>query len=234
MSSGELRIFRGGLFSALDQKCADFQKRKNDSPILQRYHRITAEEWASEDCRLDGMAGDVLERAISNHQKATTLVLSHPAEARLESDFFKQVHATMMSGLSVEAGVFRVGEIAPLSINHAPSDPEAIETALGYLIEWTAAESFSELHPVQQMALALVRLLDIYPFTEGTHRTCRVLANYYLTRAGLPPAIFRRTDAVDYAAALEVAFTMDTSRLTDLIARAVSRSIDDCLKDSVV
>jgi Fic family protein len=225
MSSSEFQLFSRGMFHELDERLAVFLARQNEPMVTAQYERVVADEWSRLDCRLDGMSSPDLETAIDNHRKATTILLSKDVEA-LNSGVLRDVHSMMVVGLSKEGGVFRAGEIAPLAESHEPSDPASIESGLRNLFEWTAADSFAELHPVQQTALVLVRLLDICPFTDATQRTSRVLSNWYLIKAGFPPAIIAEEEWPNYHRAVEAAFRMDTTLLTALVSRCVARTLD--------
>jgi Fic family protein len=218
-----------GMFHELDIKLEEFRGKASDPQVSGRYELILSTEWASNDCRLDGVTEALLEQAIENHQNATALLMSRGENDLPSFPDIKEIHAMMMDGLSSEAGEFRTGSVTPLSADHQPPEPDAIEAVIGRLQEWASADSFLELHPIQQSALVLVRLLDIYPFTDGTPRTCRVVANSCLIRASFPPAIFMLNEYSQYQQAIEAGLAMDTSKLTSRIAGSVARTLDYCL-----
>ncbi len=218
-----------GMFHELDVKLQEFREKSADPEVNGRYELILSTEWAENDCRMDGVSAALLEQAVENHQNATALLMSGGENDPPVFPSIKDVHAMMMEGLSEEAGEFRVGPVPLLSADHQPPEPDAIEAAIRRLEEWTAADSFLELHPIQQTALVLVRLLDIHPFTDGNHRTCRVMANSCLIRAVFPPAIFLLAEASQYQQAMEAGLAMDTTKLTSQIARSVARTLDYCL-----
>lgn len=232
MSSHEFKFVSEGMFHQLDLKKDDFRAKQGDPQVSGRCGRILSVDWGSNDCRLDGVAESLFGRAVENHQNATLWLTSQSNATTLHIDLIKEVHFRMMAGLSENAGIFRTGEIAPLTTNHEPCDGGSIESSTRHLLEWVSAESFGELHPVQQAALVLVRLLDIYPFAEGTPRTCRVLSNLFLIKAGFPPAIFLPNEVDLYEQAIEAGFGMDTTKLTSHIAAALTRTLDFCLRGS--
>ncbi|MBZ5536883.1 MAG: Fic family protein [Acidobacteriia bacterium] len=227
--SHETHFIGKGMFHELDGKLQEFLEKRADPEVNGRYELILSNEWASNDCQLDGVAGSPLEKAIENHQNATALLMSRPEPVVQGLSLIKDIHSMMMDGLSDEAGQFRIGGIVPLSVGHQPPEADGIEAAMGRLLEWVSADSFLELHPVQQAALVLVRLLDIYPFADGTPRTCRVMANSGLIRAGFPPAIFYFGEASLYKQAIEAGLAMDTTRLTTRIAASLARTLEYCL-----
>lgn len=230
MPSDELKFVTPGMFHRSDEMREAFQARLQDPPVNARYRSILKIDWAENDCRLDGVAEARLSRAIENHQRATALLLSKAEKEPLSASLIQTIHRLMVEGLDPEGGRFRRGEVAPLSVNHEPSHPAVIEPALHRMLEWTTADSFAELHPFQQSALVLIRLLDVYPFTAATPRTCRVFANLPLLKAKFSPAIFLATQAEPFQQAIEAGFAMDTSRLTSLIADSVRRIFEACLR----
>ncbi len=233
MSSEEFKFVTTGMFDYLDKKRDEFQSRHSEPKVSERYEWMLSSEWALNDCALDGVDEALRVQAIENHQNAVALMLSRPEEQPLTPDTVKEVHSMMMVGLDEEAGTFRSGIVAPLTSQHVPTDPERIEPAISQLLAWISADSFAELHPMQQSALVLIRLLDIFPFTQGTARTCRSLANFFVLRSGFPPAIIRVKDAEAYRRAVDAGLAMDTSPLTTLIANAVQRVLDFSLTGSI-
>ena len=225
----DTQSFRRGLFHELDGKLQEFRDKKGDPEVDGRYELILSTEWATNDCELDGVSGPLLQKAIENHQNAAALLMSRPEAVFQDPPLIKDFHSIMMEGLSDEAGQFRPGGIVPLTVDHQPPDADAVEAAISRLLEWISADSFRELHPIQQTGLVLVRLLDIYPFSDGTPRTCRVTANSCLIRAGFPPAIFQFREASLYQRAVEAGFAMDTTGLTSGIAASIARTLDYCL-----
>lgn len=230
MSSENFHFVKQGMFHVLDERLRAFQARQGDSSVKGRYESILADEWAVNDCRLDGIAASDFEQAVENHQNAAALMLARPVIGLLDTDVIRDVHSMMAFGLSEEAGVFRNKEISPLFENHVPLESAAIEAALANLVEWTSADSFAELHPIQQTALVLIRLLDICPFADATPRTCRLLADGYLLGAGFPPAIFWPENGNDYQQAVQAGLAMDTSKLTAALANSLTHIFDLCLE----
>jgi Fic family protein len=227
MSSGDLRIAREGLFDRIDQKKDRVLKSKDPSSrrLVWRSPQMVY-DWALNDCRLDEVQAEDLERAVENHQGATEWLFAQNEVVELDSEVLKTIHFKMAAGLSAEAGKFRSREAAPLFLNHDPSDPAVVPSAVDRLLGWITADSFAELHPIQQSALTLIRLLDIVPFREGSGRTSRVAANLFLVRADFPPAIFPQGQFEDYGRAIEAGFNMDTTPLTHLITSILNQTLE--------
>lgn len=106
----------------------------------------------------------------------------------------------------------------PVAAQHLPV---SIESAC----LWFAAESFTELNPVEQAAIAYLRLLDLQPFEDGNERTALLAASLFTVRSGLPPVILRPEQDAAYRAALEEGIRMDTRPMVELMAEAVELTL---------
>jgi len=81
---------------------------------------------------------------------------------------------------------------------HEIAQPAKIQPALEKLIDWTASAEFRELHPIMQAARVQHGFIQIFPFTEGSGKVGRFLANYLLLRNGFFPVIIPATDRKEY------------------------------------
>lgn len=232
MSSDEFKFVTPGMFDYLDKKRDVLEARRQEAGVQARWEETLSVNWPHNDCGLDGVAASTLDRALRNYREALQILIPMTKFPVLDVDSIKRVHARMMAGLSEEAGEFRGGDMAPLTPEHDPPDPRAVAWSVHHLLDWTAADSFAELHAIQQAALVLVRLLDIAPFTDGSARTCRCIANFYLIKAQFPPAILTPQEEASYRGAVNAGLTMDTTPLTTLLANAVARTMDFCLHGS--
>jgi Fic family protein len=98
----------------------------------------------------------------------------------------------------------------------------AVETAC----DWFAAESFDELNPVEQAAIVFLRLATIQPFEQASEATALVAASLFTLRAGLPPVTIRPEMQPAYENALVEAGQMNMQPLVELMAEAVSLTLD--------
>ena len=76
------------------------------------------------------------------------------------------------------------------------------------------------MHEVEKSALMLIKLLDVQPFDEANGRTLRLFSNFFLLKAGYPPAIIPASQADQYAVAIQRSLGFDTQPIIDLIAEA--------------
>ena len=85
------------------------------------------------------------------------------------------------------------------------------------------------LHPLAFAALLHHRFLKIHPFADGNGRVARLLANYVILRAGVPPLIVKSKDKAAYIAALRVADVGEPQPLTNYFAQQMLWSLDIAL-----
>jgi Fic family protein len=107
---------------------------------------------------------------------------------------------------------------------HNPAKPQALATLLETTLDWFGAESFRELHPIEQAVLVHARFLDLQFFPTENTRLSRFAADFCLIRAGLPPIIISG-ETNRYKGALHQALMMNTQALIDLIAEATERTL---------
>ena len=77
---------------------------------------------------------------------------------------------------------FRQSDFAASSVR-AEHLPLIVENAC----RWFAMESFAELNPIEQAAIALLRIAEIAPFERDNQQTALLAASLFTLRQGLPP-----------------------------------------------
>ncbi|HXF06812.1 MAG TPA: Fic family protein [Blastocatellia bacterium] len=146
----------------------------------------------------------------------------NPATVELTTDLLLTLHRFAVGEAEPSAGQFRQTEVNPLYPGHVPCLPDELPRLVELALEWFAAESVRELHPVEQAALVHTRLADLQPFAKGTSRVIRLAASLYTLRVGLPPIIIPRDLVQDYYQATLSALQMATDPLVELFARALT------------
>jgi hypothetical protein len=91
---------------------------------------------------------------------------------------------------------------------------------------WFAMESFAELNPVEQAAIALLRLIELAPFEQNNQCNSIIAASLFTLRKGLPPIIFRPAQQQAYLAALKEGLRMNTQPMVELVAEAIEQTLD--------
>ena len=166
------------------------------------FERLTGEVWARHNCALDpsgeGTAPlpesrqDEGRRHHERHVKAWRwfLEIAQQSAAPTPADL-RNLHSRLMGQSQDRPADYRQAPAAPLLESHDPAEPELVPRLVDTALQWCRADSFAEMHEVEQAALVLLKLTDIQPFDRHNGMTLRVFSNFFLVRAGYPPAVIR-------------------------------------------
>lgn len=102
---------------------------------------------------------------------------------------------------------------------------EHVAGAIEGACRWYSAESFAELHPVEQASIVLLRLIEIQPFENSNERTALLAASLFTLRRDLPPINVSPELETTFRAALAEGFQMNTKPMVELIAEALERTM---------
>jgi hypothetical protein len=186
-----------------------FEGRQPDREVLRRTLQ------AAPGLKAAGELGPP-EELLSGYHIIAGEIESHGAKAGLSP--------ALLLRLNVE-GEFRRGDgVAPAP--RAEHLPMIVENAC----RWFAMESFAELNPVEQAAIALLRLLELAPFARNNRPTALLAASLFTLRRGLPPVIFRPQQHQAYLAAIEQGLRMNTQPMVELVAEAIEQTLDEMLQ----
>ncbi len=125
-------------------------------------------------------------------------------------------------------GSFRRHDIEPFPNGMRPPPFVDVQPQLGDWLEQVndrkllkgqvpAMEVFAQLH---------AEFERIHPFRDGNGRVGRLLLNLMLVRSGYPPAVIHKRDRGTYLRGLSRADTGDVGLLAELLARAVTDSVE--------
>ena len=95
---------------------------------------------------------------------------------------------------------------------------------------WFAADSFRELNPIEQAAIAYLRLVELQPFERASDRTALVAASLFTMRSDLPPIIIKPEMEPQYLAALSEGLKTNTRPMVELMADAVEKAFDEMIR----
>lgn len=99
------------------------------------------------------------------------------------------------------------------------ASPAETPIKMGELIQWYRDEEEKwELHPVALAAELHYRFVCIHPFDDGNGRISRLLMNYVLLKAALPPIVIKSSEKKNYLQALHLADVGDRAAFVDYIA----------------
>lgn len=135
-----------------------------------------------------------------------------------------QVHRLLFAGRT-EAGRLRESEVAGVFPGQDCPGPQFLERSLDNFEQWLAADSFNEIHPIEQTALTLTRLVDIWPFEFGNRTAATVFSSLFLTRAGYPPFLVLPDQVGDFDESLARAIRMETAPLVKTISECIEREL---------
>lgn len=204
------------------------------------YEELVGPYWGRHNCALDEVEpgsdwhnsalDSKKERELQCHVHASQWFLARASqETALHSSDLLQLHAILTENLQPQAGYYRVSKDDSMVEVENPADWQLIPDFVESALEWFHADSFGEMHEVERAALMLIRLVDIHPFDRENGKTIRLFSNYFLLKAGYPPAIIRAEQAVVYAEALQEALQLRTGALVKLLTEAVMESLRLCL-----
>ena len=113
-----------------------------------------------------------------------------------------------------------------------PVSPEHLPALIDSACRWYTAESFSELNPIEQASIVLLRLIDLQPFEQANERTALVAASLFTLRGELPPIIIKPEMHDAYRSSLDEGVRMNTQPMVDLLAQAVERSVSEMIEQA--
>ncbi|HSB11466.1 MAG TPA: Fic family protein [Blastocatellia bacterium] len=168
-------------------------------------------------------ADSIIIRLIESLRVVESLAREEGRKASLTPDLLIRIHNASDDSLGFRAS----GGVA--SRGHQPVLAEHLPAAVDAACRWFSAESFDELHPVEQGAIVFLRLIEIQPFEEGHERTALLAASLFTLRRELPPVIVTPAMEPAYRNAIDEGFRMNTKPMVELVAEAVSRTLDQLL-----
>jgi Fic family protein len=135
-----------------------------------------------------------------------------------------EMHAVLFSNRE-RAGQLREQSVKPLYRGHDCPDPQFIGHSLDNFFHWLTAESISEIHPIEKAALALTRIVDIWPFEYGNLTAAIMWANIFLGQAGLAPFFVLPQHVKEFDAVIGQAMTIETQPLVNTIYQTIKREM---------
>jgi Fic family protein len=162
-----------------------------------------------------------LQDLAQGHSEAT------PANLTIEG--LCALHTLLQEGLTADGGNLRQGAGQTLAPEHEVLPAELLPKILANALDWFAAPSVAELHPVEQAWLVHLRLMELQPFDHQSGLISRLAASLYLQRVGMPPLIISIDDREIYDYALNNALQMITQPGIEFFARSLIRVYTELL-----
>jgi hypothetical protein len=104
--------------------------------------------------------------------------------------------------------------------------PLAVEAACG----WFSAESFTELNPIEQSSIMLLRFIEIVPFESGNLKVTLLASSLPTLRRELPPLIVRANEAAAFHLAVEEGMRGNTQPMVETTARSIETTLDEMIR----
>ena len=228
------------LFAGIIDQRDRWTQRQRSSGADVTFERLTGEVWARHNCALDQPgegAGPVPEswqnerrRHQECHVKAWRWFLERARQSAAPTPTdLRQLHSRLMGQPAGRQSDYRHAPATPLLESHDPAESELVPDLVDTALQWCQADSFGEMHEVEQAALVLLKLIDIQPFDQHNGTTLRLFSHFFLVRAGYPPAVIRSEMAGRYSMAVQKALCYQTGPLVELLTESVAFSLGYCL-----
>lgn len=229
----------------LDDRTQDLNERMREDPdlaadFLQKYEL----SWVYHENALEGVIYTVQElvaglaepqpvadamvigvlQEVRNHKAAIDLVRGEAAskKARVNLTLVKKIHETLYRGIqSKNPSEFRKDMPLHRAYFHEIPQPARIPAMLAKVIDATDSAEFKKSHPVVQAARVQHGFMQAYPYTDGSGKVARLLANLYLIRGGFLPCVIHSIDRQRYYDS----FRMPEAVLRDLMIEAMDNSL---------
>lgn len=169
------------------------------------------------------------DAAIAFLEGATGVTTARESLQSVSKDSLLQMHRLLFPARD-GSGQLRTTPLAPLYRGQDCAPPEFIEHSLDNLMEWLAADSFTQIHPIEQSALTMTRLIDVWPFEFGNLTAAVLFGNVPLRSADLAPFFVPSQYRNEFEKAIAQAMTIDMQPLVNGIFRSVKKEMESLAK----
>src|SRR5262245_51625035 len=177
----------------------------------------TSSAWKQSDERISALEG------------ANGVQAAREGLTAMTKDSLLRKHALLFPERS-GSGQWRQTAMKPLYRGQDCAPPEFIERSADNLATWLNAESFTQIHPIEQCALAMTRIVDVWPFEFGNLTTALVFGNVALRNAGLTPFFVLPDYRSEFEKTIAQAMTIDMQPLINAIFRTVKKEMEALAK----
>lgn len=229
----------------LDDRTQDLNERMREDPdlandFLQKYQL----SWVYHENALEGVIYTVQElvaglaapqpvadamvigvlQEVRNHKAAIDLIRgeARAKKPRVNLTLVKKIHETLYKGIqSKSPSEFRKDMPLHRAYFHEIAQPARIPAMLAKVVDATDSAEFRKSHPVVQAARVQHGFMQVYPYTDGSGKVARLLANLYLIHGGFLPCVIHSIDRQRYYDS----FRMPEAVLRDLMIEAMDNSL---------
>lgn len=130
-----------------------------------------------------------------NHKKALELVFENlQTSQELDERFIKKLNETINMDIKDTVG-YRKVTVFIRGSDHIPPEPEKVPNLMNYFVY---NYNHDEQDIFNKIAKYHIEFEKIHPFEDGNGRTGRLLLNYELLKANIPPVVIEKDDRVKY------------------------------------
>jgi Fic family protein len=229
----------------LDDRTQDLNERMREDPelaqdFLQKYEL----SWMYHENALEGVIYTVQElvaglaapqpvadamvigvlQEVRNHKAAIDLIRAEAGakKARVNLTLVKKIHETLHKGIQSKGpSEFRKDMPLHRAYFHEIAQPARIPAQLAKVLDATDTADFRKSHPIVQAARVQHGFMQVYPYTDGSGKVARLLANLYLIHGGFLPCVIHSIDRQRYYDS----FKMPEAVLRDLMIEAIDNSL---------
>ena len=229
----------------LDDRTQDLNERMQEDPdlagdFLQKYEL----SWMYHENALEGIIYTVQElvaglaapqpvadamvigvlQEVRNHKAAIDLIRHEASskKSKVNLTLVKKIHETLYRGIQSKGpSDFRKDMPLHRAYFHEIPQPGKIPAMLAKVVDATDTSDFKKSHPVVQGARVQHGFMQVYPYTDGSGKVARLLANLYLIRAGFLPCVLHSIDRQRYYDS----FKMPEAVLRDLMLEAMDNTL---------
>jgi Fic family protein len=211
----------------IEDRTQDLADQLRDEPeAAQEFLRMYELSWIHHENALEGVmfTGQEIETALENlpvadasslnafrdvrNFKAATGVIREEAlvKPRITLELVRKLYQTLHAGNESRlAADFRKEIPLHRAYFHDIAQPVRIQELLAKLLAWTESPDFEDMHPVQRASKLQHSFMQVYPYTEGSGKIARLLANLLLIHDGYQPCIIHTIDRQRYYESLKQA-----------------------------
>jgi Fic family protein len=203
-----------------------------DLPIYSEIPLRTSLQFAGLDAlkgRDDSAVWSRADDLINSLETATGAAKARERLTEVSKIALLNTHAVAFEG-KAGAGQLRTTALQPLYRGQDCAPPEYIDHSLDNLVVWFTADSFTQIHPIEQCALTITRIADIWPFEYGNLTIALIFGNLALRKAGLTPFFVLPEHRKEFEKAIAQAMTIDMQPLVNAIFQTVRKEMQALAK----
>jgi Fic family protein len=145
-------------------------------------------------------------REIRNYKAAIEVVRAEAATRRpkITQALVTKLYETLHAGVESRASAaFRKDIPLHRAYFHDIAQPSRIAPLLEELLEWANSSEFKGMHAIQRASRFQHAFMQVYPYTDGSGKISRLLANLLMVHAGYQPCVIHAIDRQRYYESLK-------------------------------